>query len=117
MSNEGVLPIKFGNFVKLEISAMKEQNITDEETEGQDDPQRKKSYQVLTGKWIAHLQINRIYILINLWQDKYITIKSDFETMKANMNMKFEVTLVNHRKIWIGVQKRSVRSQLGHGKL
>lgn len=58
----GVLPIKFGNSIKLEVSGVKEQNSTGEETDGQDDPQRDKIFQVLTGKWIAHLQINRIYI-------------------------------------------------------
>lgn len=63
---EGVAPIKFGKFIKLEVSAVKEQNIAGEETDGQDDPQRDKIYQVLTSKWIAHLQINRICILINL---------------------------------------------------
>lgn len=63
---EGVVPIKFGNFMELEVSAVKEQNIAGEETDGQDDPQRDKIQQVLPSKWIAHLQINRICILINL---------------------------------------------------
>lgn len=49
--------------MKLKVSAVKEQNINGEETDGQDDPQRDKIYQVLTSKWIAHLQI---CILINL---------------------------------------------------
>lgn len=62
MGIAGVLPIKFGNSMKLEVSVVKEQNITGEETDGQDDPQRDKIYQVLTGKWIAHLRINRIYL-------------------------------------------------------
>lgn len=42
MGIEGVLPIKSGNFMKLEVSAVKEQNITGKETDGQDDPQRIK---------------------------------------------------------------------------
>lgn len=62
MGIEGVLPIKSGNSMKWDISAVKEQNITGEETDGQDDPQRDKIYQALTGKLIARLQINRIYI-------------------------------------------------------
>lgn len=110
MGIEGVLPIKFGNFMKLEVSAVKEQNTTGEEIHVQDDPQRDKIYQVLARKWIAHLQINRIHILINLWQNKYITIKSDCETIKANTNVKFEVILVKHRRTLMSVQKLSVRS-------
>lgn len=51
------------------------------------------------------------------WQNKYITIKSDYKTMKANINVEFEVILVKHRKPLMSVQKLSVRSQMGHGKL
>lgn len=64
-----------------------------------------KLHQVFTGKWIEHLKINRIYILMNIWQNKYITKKSDYEAMKANINVKFEVILVKHRKTPLSAQK------------
>lgn len=64
-----------------------------------------KLHQVFTGKWLEHLKINRIYILMNIWQNKYITKKSDYEAMKANINVKFEVILVKHRKTPLSAQK------------
>lgn len=64
-----------------------------------------KLHQVFTGKWIEHLKINRIYILMNIWQNKYITKKSDYEAIKANINVKFEVILVKHRKTPLSAQK------------
>lgn len=48
--------------MKLEVSVVKEQNITVEEPDRQDDLQKAKVYLVLTGKWIAHLQINGRYL-------------------------------------------------------
>lgn len=64
-----------------------------------------KLHQVFTGKWLEHLKINRIYILMNIWQNKYITKKSDYEAIKANINVKFEVILVKHRKTPLSAQK------------
>lgn len=39
------------------------------------------------------------------WQNRYITKKSDYETMKANIKVEFEIILVKHRKPLMSVQK------------